>query len=46
MVVFLPLVSAPYDEPNPEIKAGFLEGKVDGCPLMGGAGSWPSAGQH
>lgn len=34
------------DEPNPEIKVGFLEGTVDGCPLMGGAGSWCSAGQR
>ena len=28
-----------------EANAGFLVGRVGACPLVSGAGSWPSGGQ-
>ena len=33
------------DQPDLEVKADFLEGRVAACPLVGGAESWPSSGQ-
>ena len=38
-------VSLLVGEAGLEASAGFLKGRAGDCPLVGGAGSWPSGGQ-